>query len=165
MIFRLIDLYAKFLTKLMIVLMYVLLVAVVLQVMGRYIPFVPRYLWPLEVTNFALIWLIFVGSILGIQEKKHFYVDLFPTCSPGLEKGLKILYYVVVYTVCIIFIVFGYRYFTKWGLIQTSELTGMNLGFVYFSVPFAGVSWAIFLTADVYKELFMRPTTSAPVQG
>ncbi len=156
MIFRIIDMYANILAKLMTLLMYVLLFAVTLQVMGRYIPFIPRYLWPLEVTNFALIWLIFIGSVLGIKEKKHFFVDLFPNCSRVMEHFLKVLYYLVVYTVCFIFIFFGYHYFTKWGLIQASELTGMNLGFVYFSVPFAGVSWFIFLTADLYKEFFMN---------
>lgn len=160
MIFRIIDIYANILAKLMTLLMYVLLFAVTLQVMGRYIPFVPRYLWPLEVTNFSLIWLIFIGSVLGIHEKKHFFVDLFPECSPGMERFLNVLYFVVVYTVCIIFIVFGYRYFTKWGLIQTSDLTGMNLGFVYFSVPFAGISWFIFLTADLYNTFFMNSNTT-----
>lgn len=165
MIFRIIDSYANFLTKLMILLMYVLLFAVAIQVMGRYIPFIPRYLWPLELTNFSLIWLIFIGSVIGIKEKKHFFVDLFPDCSPGMERFLKILYYIVVYTVCIIFVIFGYRYFTKWGLIQTSDLTGLNLGFVYFSVPFAGISWTIFLTADLYKEFFINSKHSEHVKG
>ncbi len=165
MIFRIIDVYANILAKLMVLLMYVLLFAVTLQVLGRYVPFIPRYLWPLEVTNFSLIWLIFVGSVLGIHEKKHFYVDLFPDCSPAMEKFLKILYYVVVYTVCAIFVVFGYRYFVKWGLIQISDLTGMNLGFVYVTVPFAGISWTLFLTADLYKELFISSEPSEHPQG
>ncbi len=165
MILRIIDAYATLLNKLMVLLMYVLLLAVTIQVMGRYIPFIPRYLWPLEVTNFALIWLIFIGSILGIKERKHFFVDLFPDCSPAMDKFLKILYYVVVYVVCFIFVVFGYEYFTKWGLIQTSDLTGLNLGFIYFSVPFAGISWLIFLTADLYKEFFLNSKNSTHVRG
>lgn len=166
MIHRILEIYAKILTVLMTIMMYLLLFAVALQVMGRYIPFVPRYLWPLELTNFSLIWLIFLGSVIAVRERKHFFVDLFPdNLKPGPDKFLKILYFFVLYSVCLIFIFFGYRYFVKWGLIQTSDLTGLNLGVVYFSVPFAGVSWFIFLTEDLYKEFFTNKNKTEAMKG
>lgn len=166
MIFRLIDIYTNILNKLMVLMMAVLLFAVGIQILGRYVPFIPRYMWPLELTNFALIWMIFLGSILAVREKRHFYVDLFPHCSPKMAKFFKVVYYLVTYSVCFIFIIFGYEYFIKWGLIQTSDLTGLNLGFIYFSVPFTGISWLIFLTADLYQEIFMPvPSPELPKGG
>ena len=62
--FRFCEKYAKFLLRTLFVLGFSLLFAVTLQVAGRYVPFVPRYLWPLELTNFSLIWMIFIGHFM-----------------------------------------------------------------------------------------------------
>jgi len=159
MIFRMIDIYAKFINKLITICMYALLFSMSLQVTGRYIPFIPRYLWPLEVTNFSLIWLVFLGSIIGVRGRRHFFVDIFgENISPKLSKAIDIIYFFVLYSMTIIFIFFGYKYFVEWGLIQNSDITGVNMGFLYFSVPFSGISWLIFLTEDLYKSYFQKPS-------
>lgn len=158
MIFRMIDIYAKFINKLITICMYALLFSMSLQITGRYIPFIPRYLWPLEVTNFSLIWLVFLGSIIGVRGRRHFFVDIFgENISPKLSRAIDVIYFFVLYSMTIIFIFFGYKYFLEWGLIQNSDITGMNMGFLYFSVPFTGGSWLIFLTEDLYKSYFQKP--------
>ncbi len=43
MIFRMIDIYAEIINKLITICMYALLFSMSLQVAGRYIPFIPRY--------------------------------------------------------------------------------------------------------------------------
>ena len=98
MIFRMIDIYAKIINKLITICMYALLFSMSLQVAGRYIPFIPRYLWPLEVTNFSLIWLVFLGSIVGVRGRKHFFVDIFgENISPKLTKAIDVIYFFVLY--------------------------------------------------------------------
>ena len=159
MFFRIIDIYAKIINRLIIISMYTLLFSMSLQIAGRYIPFIPRYLWPLEVTNFSLIWLVFLGSIIGVRGRRHFFVDIFgENINPKLNKMINMLYFFVLYSMAIIFIFFGYKYFVKWGLIQNSDITGVNMGFLYFSVPFSGISWLIFLTEDLYKSYFQKPS-------
>jgi len=76
--------------------------------------------------------------------------------NPKLNKIIDLVYFFVLYSVTFIFIFFGYKYFVGWGLIQNSDITGMNMGFLYFSVPFSGVSWLIFLTEDLYKSYFQK---------
>jgi len=157
MIFRMIDIYAEIINKLITICMYALLFSMSLQVAGRYIPFIPRYLWPLEVTNFSLIWLVFLGSIVGVRGRKHFFVNIFgENISPKLTKAIDVIYFFVLYSMTFIFIFFGYKYVVNWGLIQNSDITGMNMGFLYFSVPFSGISWLIFLTEDLYKSYFQK---------
>lgn len=159
MVFRILDIYAKIINRLIIISMYTLLFSMSLQIAGRYIPFIPRYLWPLEVTNFSLIWLVFLGSIIGVRGRRHFFVDIFgEDISPKLSKIIDVIYFFVLYSMAIIFIFFGYEYFVKWGLIQNSDITGVNMGFLYFSVPFSGISWLIFLTEDLYKSYFQKPS-------
>jgi len=165
MFFRFLDLYESLIKKLIILFMYILLFSLTLQVSGRYINFIPRYLWTLEAVNFSLIWLIFLGSITGIRGRKHFFVDIFgEKISSGLRKWLEklvnVTYFFAVGSVTLVFIFYGYRYFVNWGLIQRSEITGMNLGWVYVSVPFAGISWLIFLVEDFYKTYFLNRTFS-----
>jgi TRAP-type C4-dicarboxylate transport system permease small subunit len=139
-----------------------LLFAVGMQVAGRYIPFIPRYLWTLEVTNFSLIWMIFIGSIVGVRDGKHFIVDVFQfqgqTINPHFSLFLRVLYYFILFVVTYIFVFYGYRYFTKWGMIQVSDITGVNLGWLYVSVPVAGVSWLLFLIESLVKEFFLPKT-------
>lgn len=159
MVFRILDIYAKIINRLIIISMYTLLFSMSLQIAGRYIPFIPRYLWPLEVTNFSLIWLVFLGSIIGVRGRKHFFVDIFgEDISLKLRKIIDVIYFFVLYSMAIIFIFFGYKYFVEWGLIQNSDITGVNMGFLYFSVPFSGISWLIFLTEDLYKSYFQKPS-------
>ena len=161
MFFKICELYNKFLNLMIIVLGMTLLFSVGLQVAGRYVWFIPPYLWPLEVTNFALIWSIFIGSIVAMREGRHFNVDIFQfrgqSINPKLHIALRVLYYLVTGCITFVFIYYGYLYFKKWGMIQSSDITGVNLGWLYVSVPFTGVSWFLFLVEGVLKEFFGRP--------
>lgn len=161
MFFKFCDAYARFLNFVLTSLGVVLIFCVALQVAGRYIWFIPLYLWPLEMTNFALIWAIFVGSILGVREGRHFMVDIFGMGgrqpSARLNFCLRLLYYFVLAAMTFVFMYYGWLYFKKWGLIQESEITGINLGWLYFSVPFAGASWLLYMIEGIVKEFFTAP--------
>ncbi len=158
--FKICEWYARLLHKLLIILGITLLISVALQVAGRYIPFIPRYLWTLEVTNFSLIWMVFLGSIIGLREGKHFYVDIFSfhgkALNPTFHTILRVIYYLVVFAVTLIFIFYGYQYFVKWGMIQSSDITGINLGWLYASVPLSGVSWLLFLIENILNEFILK---------
>jgi TRAP-type transport system small permease protein len=161
MISRFFDFYDNLIKKLLVVFMYIMLISLTIQIAGRYIDFIPRYLWTLEAVQFSLIWLVFTGSITGLRGRKHFFVDMFgDEISISFEKWIDIIYFFVLGIMTFVFIFYGYRYFVNWGLIQKSEITGMNLGLVYISVPFAGVSWLIFLAEDFYKTYFLNRTFS-----
>ncbi|MDR1534388.1 MAG: TRAP transporter small permease [Planctomycetota bacterium] len=163
MFFKFCDGFAKFLDALIVLVGLILILSVGLQVAGRYVWFIPPYLWPLEVTNFALIWGIFIGSIVCLRENRHFFVDVFQMrgdINPRLHKALRVLHYCVTGCITLIFIWYGWIYFLKWGVIQTSDITGVNLGWLYVSVPFAGVSWLVFLVEGFIKEFL--PCASAP---
>ena len=146
---KILDAYARLINLAIIVLMYTLLLSVSLQILGRYIPFIPRYLWAEEVARMSLIWIIFLGSMIGIKERRHFFVDFLPRDLPAkVNLILDILYYVLLFAVSYIFLRFGFRYFYM-GTIQQSELTGINLGWIHAAVPVAGFTWAVFLLEQV----------------
>ena len=134
----------------------VLIVAVTLLVAARYIPGVPRWLWPLEIANWAMIWMVFAGASLALRQGMHFSVDLFLGGAPSRRAliFLKAVYYVFV---TLTFIFFGYGFLTRWAMIQTSEILMVNLAFLYVSVPIAGLLWLLFLVEDFSREFLRGP--------
>ncbi len=158
MLLKICDAVARLLERVLIALGVILLVMVALLVAGRYVPFVPRWLWPLELANWAMIWMVFIGASLAVREKTHFNVDLFlgKTLRRPLHVALKILYYAVVGFVTFTFVVFGYEFVVEWAMIQTSEILIINLGFLYVSVPIAGLLWVLFLIEDYYRDFIEK---------
>lgn len=155
MFFKICDAVSSVLHKVLIFLGLVLLGAVTLQVAGRYVPFIPRWLWPLEIANWAMIWMVFIGASLAVRENRHFLVDLFlgKRVPTPIFIFLRLAYYFIVGGVSIVFIFYGTTYLIKWGFIQTSDIIGINVGFLYFSVPFSGVIWLLFLFENILKDL------------
>ncbi len=148
---KILDVYSRVINIAIIVLMYLLIFSVALQILGRYVNFIPRYLWAEEVARMSLIWVIFLGSMIGLRERRHFFVDFLPrNLSPRFNFFLDVLYYFFLFCVSYIFLRYGIRYW-KMGTIQTSELTGINLGWIHAAVPFAGLTWTLFLIEQVIR--------------
>lgn len=159
MFLKLCDAVAKCLRYALVALGLILIGSVTLLVAARYVPLVPRWLWPLEIANWAMIWMVFVGASLGVRDNKHFNVDLFMGKTPprSVYILLKVVGYVFVGFVTLTFVFFGYAFVVKWAMIQTSEILMVNLAFLYVSVPVAGVLWLLFLIEDFYKDFILKP--------
>ena len=152
------DAYARFLSRLILVFGFGLVISVFLQVLGRYVPFIPLWLWPQEIINVSFVWIVFTGSAVALRTKDHFTVDVFPMLLKGMNVSwfygfLDILYYAIGFLMAYIFSYYGFIFFRDWGMIQTSDITGINMGYLYFSVPLAGVTWAMFLIESIIKQI------------
>ena len=53
-----------------------LLIPVTLQILARYLDFVPRYIRTEEVARFCFIWVIMLGAMIAVRHDSHFDVDL-----------------------------------------------------------------------------------------
>ena len=152
------DAYIKLLNVLIVITGIALLFAVAIQVGGRHVPFIPLWLWPMEIVNFGLVWMIFMGSVVALREKEHFTVDVITMILkkrniPVINVAVNVIYYFIAFSIALVFTRYGYTFFTQWGLIQRSDLTGLNLGYIYFAVPFAGFSWFVLLIESLYKDI------------
>jgi len=152
------DAYMKLLNLLILIAGIAILGAVFIQIAGRFVPFVPLWLWPQEIVNFGLVWMIFMGSVVALREKEHFTVDVISMILknrtiPAVNVAVNVLYYLIGFSISYVFTFYGYTFFRDWGLIQRSDLTGLNLGYIYFSAPLAGVSWFVLLVESLYKDI------------
>jgi TRAP-type C4-dicarboxylate transport system permease small subunit len=122
-------------------LMIFLVIPVTLQIVSRYTELIPRYIWTEEAARFLFIWIIMIGSILAVRDETHFNVDVLPKPKTARGKALATLWVdLAILLMAAMFVWYGTA-FVKFGYSQTSELTGINMVFIFGSFLLAGVSW------------------------
>jgi TRAP-type C4-dicarboxylate transport system permease small subunit len=150
---RIIDGYYRFLRFLATCLMGVIIVPVTLQIFSRYIGFIPRYIWTEELARFCFIWIIIVGATLAVRDGTHFEVDVIPTPpTPRGEAVLKLIVYFFMLVFTYIFVWYGFAY-AAFGYVQTSELTGINMVFIFGVYVVAGLTWVVFLAERIWVAI------------
>ena len=68
----------------------IIVIPVTLQVISRYTPFIPSYIWTEEMARFLFVWTIMIGAMVGVREAQHFEVDVWPDLSRRAEAGVRI---------------------------------------------------------------------------
>jgi len=148
-----VDFYCRLIQKLMLAILVVMLVSMLIMILGRYVPFIPPFLWTIEVVKFGMIWMIFLGAGVALREKRHFYLDIVPKkYEKFIGKALYVFYVAVILVFAYVYIVYGFIYFKDWCLVQTSEILYINMGFIFFSVPLCGVNCLLFILAELVEK-------------
>jgi len=146
------DRYHRLLKALLTVLMGLMIVPVGLQILSRYTGFIPRYIWTEEVARFCFVWIIMIGSMIAVRDGTHFEVDLLPHPKTPRQKGLAdLVVHSAMLVMALAFAGFGCG-FAKFGFIQNSEMSGINMLSIYISFPLAGVSWTLFLIEKLVAD-------------
>ena len=145
--------YYRALQVVMTVLMGVMVIPVTLQILSRYTGWIPRYIWTEEAARICFLWIIMTGATVAIRDGTHFNVDVLP--NPRTARGAAVGEMLVDFFLLIVavaFVVYGYDY-AKFGYTQTSELTGINLVWIYGVYLVAGLTWVVFLGERFLKAI------------
>lgn len=157
---RLLDGYDRFLRVVLTVLMGAVLVPISLQILSRFIPVIPRYVWTEEVARFCFVWIIMIGSMVAVRDRTHFDVDLLPAPKTPRGRGLAgLVVHVAMVIMALAFVWYGGE-FARSGFRQTSEMSGINLLSIYAAFPVAGLTWVIFLLEKIAADV--RLITNPP---
>jgi len=141
----LLDLYYLLLQRLLTVLLGLMIIPVCLQIISRHTGIIPRYVWTEEVARFCFVWMIMIGSMIAVRDGAHFDVDLLPEPeTPQQAAILRLVVHLAMALMAGVFAWFGYK-FARFGSIQHSEMSGINMLSIYVSFPMAGVTWLLFL--------------------
>ena len=141
---RLIDLYHRLLTWLMVGTIAVLIVPVTLQIISRYTALIPSWIWTEELSRFLFIWMVMLGAMIGVREGSHFEVDVWPELKPRAAALLKIVSNTLVLVFALVFVWWGVE-FVRFGWNQHSELAELPMPFIFLAWPVAGATWVLFL--------------------
>lgn len=153
--------YHRLLNQIITVLMGLLILPVTLQILSRYTGLIPRYVWTEEAARFLFVWIIMIGSMIAVRDRSHFDVDLLPHPKTPRQKGVAgLVVHGVMLVMAVVFIRYGYD-FAKFGAIQNSEMSGINMLSIYIAFPLAGVTWALFLAENLVADFRLLRQTSA----
>lgn len=128
----------------------VMVVVVTIQVILRYI-FHSALDWAEEAARFLLVWISFIGIVLGLRENKHIGIDAFVYWLP---KKLRLLVDVVALTMSAIFwviLVVGGMQLSQSASDQLSPALQIKMSLVYLIVPLSGVLLLLISMQDLRK--------------
>lgn len=143
--------YFETLQLLLTLMLMLLIIPVFLQVLSRFVPIIPRYIWTEEIARFAFIWVIMLGAMVAVRENTHFKVDFLPNLGEIWERRLRLALLVLLLLIAIVFLFGGWQ-FASFGSTQFSEISGLPMLAIYIAWPIAGFSWILFLLEQLYDH-------------
>ena len=149
---KLIDAYGRLLDAALIATVAILIIPVSLQIFSRFTALIPSYIWTEEMARFFFIWMIMIGSMVGIRDGAHFDVDLWPELKPRANALLRIVSNIFVLGFALVFIGYGIK-FVQFGWSQTSELAELPMPMIFVAWPLAGLTWVLFLGERFMNDL------------
>ena len=156
----LLDRFCQCLKVMMTLLMALMIIPVSMQILSRYTGFVPRYIWTEEVARFCFVWIIMIGAMVAVRDGTHFDVDLMPPPNTKREAGIsKLIVHLCMTLLAVVFAWYGSE-FARFGSIQTSEMSGINMLSIYMAFPLAGVTWIVFLAEKIVEDIGMIKDSS-----
>ena len=149
---KLIDGYYRLLNWLLVATVAILVIPVTLQILSRYTALIPSYIWTEEMARFFFIWMIMIGSMVGIRDGAHFDVDLWPELKPRANALLRVVADMFVLVLALVFIWYGIQ-FVQFGWDQNSELAELPMAWIFVAWPLAGFTWVLFLGERFLADL------------
>jgi TRAP-type C4-dicarboxylate transport system permease small subunit len=101
--------------------------------------------------RFLFVWVIMLGSMLGVRENTHFDVDVWPRLSPRGDARLRMLTRLAVLALALIFVWAGIE-FTRFAWYRISELAELPLWLIHIAWPVTGLFWIAFAGEQVVDD-------------
>lgn len=123
------------------------IVAVVIQIMSRYLPYTA--VWTEEITRYFFIYTICFGAPLGLLKREYINVDVIVSRFPlGFRKYYEVVIYLLIFLLNIIIIKEGIG-FTSIGANQMSATMPFAMSYIHFGFVILGVFLAFFCIIQI----------------
>jgi TRAP-type C4-dicarboxylate transport system permease small subunit len=144
--------YATLLRWLLALAVGILIFPVSLQIFSRFTALIPSYIWTEEMARFLFVWMIMIGAMVGVREKAHFEVDVWPRLSPRPQAALLLVANLAVLAFALVFVWAGIE-FTRFAWNRISELAELPLWMIHIAWPLTGVTWLLFNGEQMWDNL------------
>jgi TRAP-type transport system small permease protein len=151
--------YAKLLEILLAACVGILVIPVTLQIISRYTPFIPSYIWTEEMARFLFVWMIMIGAMVGVREGTHFEVDVWPQLGARASAILGLVTGLFVLALALVFVWAGWE-FTRFAWNRISELAELPLWLIHVAWPLTGLTWLLFQGERMWDHV--RTLAGAP---
>ena len=126
------------------ILLTVMVTTIFIQVLARYV-FLASTPWSEEIAVYCFIWVVLLGTSLGVRSHSHLVADVLPDNLPGaVEKAVVALSLSLVTIVAVVFLWYGAEY-ARLGITRLSFSMGFPMVYIYAGMPIAGAAMLLFL--------------------
>ena len=148
---RLLGAYHRALVWLLAATVGILVLPVTLQTFSRYTELIPSYLWTEEASRCLFVWMIMLGAMVGVREKIHFEVDVWPELGPRGGAMLRIVSNVFTLVLALVLAWWGVE-FVRFGWNQSSEIAELPMWTIFVAWPLTGLTWILFLGEQFVQD-------------
>jgi len=130
-----------------------MIIAILLQIFGRYLSNDMDISWTEESARFAQLWMVFFGAGIAMQRNLHVGVDVLTGALKGTSKKILVVLCGMFAVVFLIIAIYGSFDLLAVGGLQISAALNIPMSYVYFIIPFGLIYWLIEYVIFVAKQL------------
>ena len=130
-----------------------MIIAILLQIFGRYLSNDMDISWTEESARFAQLWMVFFGAGIAMQRNLHVGVDVLTGMLKGTSKKILVVLCGMFAVVFLIIAIYGSFDLLAVGGLQISAALNIPMSYVYFIIPFGLIYWLIEYIIFVAKQL------------
>jgi TRAP-type C4-dicarboxylate transport system permease small subunit len=139
-------------------------VGVFIQVLLRYL-FAKSFLWGEELSLFAFIWSVFLGTAICSWRRTHFSFDMFSEIvSPRVAGVQHLVVDLCVLVVTVVMVVTGWQ-FSVLSVARLSPALGITLFVPTIVIPVSGVLMSLVCLLDIVRDCRQIATGVRPGDG
>ncbi|HHH53121.1 MAG TPA: TRAP transporter small permease [Bacteroidetes bacterium] len=145
----------KFLEKMLIFLMSILVLDVLWQVFSRYILNSPSSFTD-ELAGYLLIWVGLLGAAYVSGKKEHLAIDiLYQKSNEATKRILSIIIDIAIIIFALTVLIIGGTWlsYTRFALDVKSAALGLQLGYIYLILPVSGLLITYFALDSLLKNI------------
>ena len=138
-------------------------IGVFIQVVLRYV-FAMSFLWGEELSLFAFIWCVYLGTAICSWRHTHFSFDIFSEILSGRAAGVqRLLVDLCVLTVTVVMVITGWQ-FSIMSIARMSPALGITLLVPTIVIPLSGVLMTLVSLMDVARDCRQIWTGETPAR-
>src|SRR6056297_62595 len=113
------------------------------QVVSRYVFNFPIP-WAMDIIRLSFVYLIFLGTAIGVREKGHLNIDVLINLLPIKNKIINILIDIVTLAFISFLSYQGFVWINA-SMAQGTPYLGIDMDYMYFAIPFTGIFMIYYL--------------------
>ena len=138
-------------------------IGVFIQVVLRYV-FAMSFLWGEELSLFAFIWCVYLGTAICSWRHTHFSFDIFSEVLSGRSAGVqRLLVDLCVLVVTVVMVITGWQ-FSIMSIARMSPALGITLLVPTIVIPLSGVLMTLVSLMDVARDCRQIWTGETPAR-
>lgn len=157
---RLFDRLERWLGPVLAALLAFITIGVFIQVVLRYV-FAMSFLWGEELSLFAFIWCIFLGTAICSSRHTHFSFDMFYALRGRAAGVQRLIVDLCVLAVTVVIVITGWQFSTL-SLARLSPALGITLFVPTIVIPVSGVLMTLVCLMDIVRDCYQIATGERP---